>query len=207
MGNKPSRYGILLVVSGPSGAGKSTIINKLKKSVGNDLHFSVSCTTRAPRPKEEDGVDYYFVSKNNFKKKIADDKFIEWCEVHGNYCGTLVSEVVDRLKVGQDVLLDVDVQGAMKIKQIDNLVIQDCAEYVFLGPPSFDVLEERLRGRGTETEEVIKLRLDNAKKEIKYWDEYDYLLVNKDVDITVNDLKNIIDVFHKGTKRLKHYLL
>ena len=207
MGNKPSRYGILLVVSGPSGAGKSTIIKRLKKSVGDSLHFSVSCTTRKPREGEVDGVDYYFVSTNSFKKKIADGDFIEWCEVHGNYYGTLISEVVDRLKVGEDVLLDVDVQGAIKIKDVDNLVIKDCAEYVFIGPPSFDALEERLRGRGTETEEVIKLRLDNAKKEIKYWDEYDYLLVNKDIDITVNDLKNIIDVFHKGTKRLKHYLL
>ena len=205
MNKKPSKYGILLIVSGPSGAGKSTVIKKLQES-NKELYFSVSCITRQPRKGEVDGVDYYFVSVDDFKRKVENGEFLEHCEVHGNYYGTLMGEVVDKLKFGIDVILDIDVQGAMKIKKIDNKVIKDCSEYIFIGPPTFDDLEKRLRGRGTETEEVIKLRLDNAKKELKYWDEYDYLLVNKKVDTTVNDLKNIIDVFHKGTKRLKHYL-
>ncbi len=201
---KPPRLGIALIVSGPSGAGKSTVCQALRKIKG-DLHFSVSCTTREPRPGEKDGIEYYFIGNDEFKRRIENDEFIEHADVHGHLYGTLRKEVIDFVKKGRDVLLDIDVQGAMQIrsKTENDEVLRSSTEFVFIGPPNFTELERRLRSRATETEDAIRTRLENARKELDCWDKYDYLLINKDIDKTVEDLKCLLDILHKSTKRLE----
>lgn len=201
--NKTPRLGIALIVSGPSGAGKSTVCNGLREQK-KDLYFSVSCATRKPRPGEKNGKDYYFVGKKEFESKIRNSEFLEYAEVHGNYYGTLRCEVMDKIKSGRDVLLDIDVQGAMQIKNTakNDPLLSRCAEFVFISPPDFKELERRLRSRGTESEEVIQGRLKDAKIELDFWKEYDFLLVNGDIEKTITDLRNLLDVLHKSTKRL-----
>ena len=203
--NKPEKLGIALIVSGPSGAGKSTVCAEVKK-LEPELVFSVSCTTRSPRPGEEDGRDYYFISEEEFKVKIKQNLFIEYAEVHGNYYGTLRSEIIDRVSAGQDVLLDIDVQGAIQIKTYaaNDEILKKCIELVFIGPPNFEELEHRLRSRATESEESIKVRLENAKAELEKWHEYGFLVINKELDNAVADMKAFLDVMHKSTKRLKN---
>ena len=204
MTNKPAKLGLALIVSGPSGAGKSTVCELLRKK-RPDLKFSVSCTTRGPRPGEKDGEDYYFLSSEDFAAKVAENQFIEHATVHGNSYGTLRSEIIDRINQGEDVLLDIDVQGALQIKKYvknDDLLAR-CVEFVFIGPPSFEELERRLRSRGTETEEAIAVRLKNASDELEKWNEYDYLVINKELDKAVDDMEHLIDILHKCTKRLK----
>jgi len=201
---KPERLGIALIVSGPSGTGKSTVCDELKK-LEPGLKFSVSCTTRAPRPGEENGREYYFISKEEFKSKIEKDLFIEYAEVHGNYYGTLKSEIIEKISSGVDVLLDIDVQGAMQIKEYAGKddILSKSIELVFIGPPNFAELEHRLRSRATESEESIQVRLKNAKAELEKWHEYGFLVINKELDKAVADMKAFLDVMHKSTKRLK----
>jgi len=193
-----------MVISGPSGAGKSTVGQTLRNQ-GGDFYFSISCTTRSPRPDEIDGRDYYFVSQAEFDKKISSGEFLEYAEVHGNYYGTLSSEVFPRIENGQDVLLDIDVQGAMQIKAQarENALLQQCLELVFIGPPNYAELEKRLRSRATETEAAILLRLKNARAELNAWDKYDFLVINQDLDVAVKDMKVLIDILHKSTRRIK----
>ncbi len=201
---KPERVGIALVVSGPSGAGKTTVLERLRE-IEPSLEFSVSSTTRQPRPGEVDGEDYSFVSKEEFKSKVERGEFVEHAEVYGNFYGTPLTEITDRVLAGRDVLLDIDVQGADRIRkraQEDDLLAA-CCEYIFIGPPSYEELERRLRSRGTETEEAIERRLTTAKVELERWREYGFLLINKDVDATVKDLLAFLDIMHKSTKRLK----
>jgi len=197
------KLGVMLVVSGPSGAGKSTICKKVIKD--NNLYFSISCTTRSPRPGEKDGVDYYFISKNEFTHKIETDDFIEYATVHGNYYGTIKSKIIDLLSAGKSVILDIDVQGALKIKEsiINDPLLNKCAEFLFIAPPSYSELERRLRGRGTENEKNIQKRLNNAKKELAYCFQYEYLLVNDEVESAINDMNAI---FVSLTKKSKRYL-
>ena len=201
---KPPRLGIALIVSGPSGAGKSTVCSELRR-IKKDLHFSVSCTTREPRPGEKHGYDYYYITHSEFREKIRKRKFLEYANVHGEFYGTLRSEVFDYVMDGADVLLDIDVQGAMKIrkKAETNKILSVVTEFVFIGPPSFNELERRLRSRNTESETAIQRRLNNAKKELDAWDKYDYLLINKELGKTVDDLYHLLDILHKSTKRLK----
>lgn len=200
---KPPRLGIALIVSGPSGAGKSTVCGNLFKK-HPELEFSVSCTTREPRKGEIDGKDYHFIDKKEFQRRIENNEFLEHADVHGNFYGTLKSEIIDRVEAGKDVLLDIDVQGALQVRESskNNPLLGKCSEFVFLGPPSFGELERRLRSRGTEKEESILKRLDNAKSELEHWKDYDYLIVNKDVEQAVQDMENLIEMLHKSTKRL-----
>ncbi len=201
---KPARLGIALIVSGPSGTGKSTVCDELK-NLEPDMIFSVSCTTRKPRPGEENTREYYFISEEEFKSKVEKNLFIEYAEVHGNYYGTLRSEIIDRVSTGKDVLLDIDVQGAMQIKEYaeNDEILSKSLELVFIGPPNFEELEHRLRSRATESEESIRIRLDNAKSELDKWHEYGFLVINKELDKAVADMKAFLDVMHKSTKRLK----
>jgi len=201
---KTPRLGIALIVSGPSGAGKSTVCNSLRER-HPELEFSVSCTTREPRKGEVEGKDYRFIEKKEFQRRIENNEFLEYADVHGNYYGTLKSEIIDRVNAGKDVLLDIDVQGALQIRESSKKysLLGKCSEFVFLGPPSFEELERRLRSRGTEKEESICKRLDGAKSELGHWKDYDYLVINQDVEQAVKDMENLIETFHKSTKRLE----
>lgn len=179
--------GILFVLSAPSGGGKSTILKRVMAELPG-LIFSVSHTTRSPRPGEKDGRDYHFVSRDAFLaiQQRQPSGFLEWAEVHGNLYGTSREEVERHLQAGRDVVLDIDVQGAMQVlKAVDPVT-------VFITPPSLGELEHRLRGRGTESEENLALRLDNAKKELSLRDRYDYLIVNDQLPDAVESLRAVI---------------
>lgn len=180
--------GILFVVSAPSGAGKTTLCYRLSKELSN-LAFSVSHTTRKPRQGEVEGRDYYFVSDEKFKEMISSGAFVEWAEVHGNRYGTSRAELDRLFSKGNDVILDIDIQGAMQIKKSGTF-----GTFIFILPPSMRVLEERLRGRGTDDEDVIRLRLANAVGEIKYFKEYDYIIVNDVLDDALEQLRMVIKV-------------
>lgn len=170
------RTGILLLVSGPSGSGKSTLCRRLEDE--GEASFSVSCTTRAPREGELDERDYYFLSKEEFLRRVEAGDFIEHAEVHGNHYGTLRSEVVERLKKGVDVVMDIDVQGAAQVRDCKDEVIQKSLVDLFVMPPSEKELAARLTSRGTDSEEVIALRLKNAIEEMSHWPKYRYRLVS-----------------------------
>lgn len=195
--------GVALFVSGPSGAGKTTVCDKLLNQK-KDLHFSISCTTREPRQGEKDGEDYYFITPEEFKRKVENDEFIEYAEVHDNYYGTLKTEVTDRVSKGEDVLIDIDVQGMKQIKEamLGDQLLEKCSTFVFIAPPSFTELENRLRKRNTETESTISKRLLNARKELKAWDKYTYLIINDEVDKAVNRLLSVMEAVCIRTERL-----
>ncbi len=181
--------GKLFIISGPSGAGKGTIAKRILEET--DLEFSVSMTTRSPREGEIDGVHYYFVCEDDFVKHIENDGFLEHAQVFGNRYGTPKGPILERLEKGTDVLLDIDVQGALQIKQnYPNGV------FIFILPPSMAELRKRLTGRGTETAEVIEMRLGKTLTEIAYVDKYDYLVVNGDLEEAVNRVRSIIIAEH-----------
>ncbi len=183
------KRGTLFVISSPSGGGKSTIISHLLDQEDN-LYYSVSATTRKPRKGEKDGDDYHFITREEFEAKIKNNEFIEWAEVHNNLYGTLKSEIDKALEKGRNVILDIDVQGGESIKKI----IPDSV-LIFLMPPSIEVLENRLKKRGTESELSLKQRLKAAKHEIKYADKYDFQVINNKLEDTVNEVKTIIKHF------------
>ena len=180
------RKGMLLVISGPSGTGKGTLIKQLMEE-DPTLVFSVSATTRAPRPGEIDGVHYHFVSNEQYDQLVAEGAFVEYATVHGNRYGTLRSEVYQRLERGENVVLDIDVQGALNVIANEKEKVS-----IFILPPSMKVLRERLTGRGTETEEAVERRLHNAIWEISQKDKYEYKVVNDDLDDCVRKLQAII---------------
>ena len=187
---------LLLVVSAPSGAGKSTLCNRLVDEFPN-VSYSVSCTTRAPRGEEQDGVHYYFLSKKEFKERIKYGEFLEHAKVHGNFYGTLEDTVVYAMEEGSHILLDIDVQGAAQIREslarLDpRHPIRRGFTDIFISPPSHEELEKRLRGRGTDKDSVIKKRLATAIKEMEHAKEYSYQIVNDDLDTAYNDLKAVI---------------
>lgn len=179
--------GVLLVLSGPSGAGKGTICHKLREK-RNDLSYSVSATTRAPRKGEIDGKDYFFITIDRFKEMIANDEMLEYAEIYGNYYGTPKPYVMNILDQGKDVVLEIDPQGALQIKKH----FPD-AVFVFIVPPSLDELTKRIYNRGTDSEEVIKRRLSAATSELEYASKYDYIIVNDEVEKATNKVSNIID--------------
>jgi guanylate kinase len=170
------RTGILLLVSGPSGSGKSTLCRRLEDE--GETSFSVSCTTRAPREGELHERDYYFLSEEEFLRRVEAGDFIEHAKVHGNHYGTLRSEVIGRLEKGVDVVMDIDVQGAAQVRACEDEVIQKSLVDLFVMPPSEKELAARLTGRGTDSDEVIALRLKNAIEEMSHWPKYRYRLVS-----------------------------
>ena len=178
--------GNIFIVSAPSGAGKTTLCRRLVETTPNIVH-SISYTTREPRPGEVDGRDYFFIDKKRFIEMVRDDEFIEWAEVHGNLYGTSRARILEKIDSNIDVILDIDVQGAAQIRQknID-------ATFIFVLPPSLNVLKERLRNRRTDTEEVIQKRLKNAIDEIRAYKEYDYIIVNDKLDEALMYLRSIV---------------
>lgn len=184
------RRGILFVVSAPSGAGKSTLLNALRP--GADFVYSVSCTTRAPRPGEIDGEDYHFLSAEDFAGKLAAGEFLESAEVHGNNYGTLRAVVSEQLAAGVDVLIDIDVQGARQIRGDASTDIRASIADIFIMPPSLDELRHRLVKRGTETPEQIEMRLTNAATEMEAWRDYRYTLVSGSVEEDLQKFRAIM---------------
>lgn len=170
------RTGVLLLVSGPSGSGKSTLCRRLAGE--QEAVFSVSCTTRAPREGEQNGSDYHFLTREAFESKITAGDFLEHAEVHGNLYGTLRSEVLERLATGTDVVMDIDVQGASQVRACDDPAIQTALVDLFVMPPDERELAARLTGRGTDSEDVIALRLRNAIEEMSHWRKYTYRLLS-----------------------------
>jgi len=178
--------GNLIIVSGPSGAGKSALAGKVLQTLPK-LKFSVSYTTRTPRGTEKDGVDYFFVSRSEFQSLIRGNDLLEWAEVHGNYYGTSIKYVEDLLEQGNDVLLDIDIQGAHIIREK-----RAAAVGIFILPPSYQVLRDRLHNRSLDDEVAMEQRLKRACKEIRHYKDYDYLIINENIDSAACELQSII---------------
>lgn len=194
------RLGILFVVSAPSGAGKSTLLAALRQTP--DFVYSVSCTTRAPRPGEIDGEDYYFVTQEEFQRRLAEGEFLEHAQVHGNYYGTLRSTIVQQLHDGMDVLIDIDVQGARQIREDSNAIIRDSVADIFIMPPSMAELRRRLIKRGTETPEQIEIRLHNAATEMELWRDYRYTIISGSVEEDLQKFRAIMRAERYLSQRL-----
>lgn len=177
--------GSLFVISGPSGSGKSTICKELEKE--ENIKISISATTRNIRNGEEEGINYYFLSKEEFERKISENAFYEYAKVFNNYYGTLKDKVDDMLKEGYNVILEIDVQGAMQIREQNKDAV-----LIFIMPPSEEELIKRLTGRNTESEEQLKIRIETAKEEISYKDKYDYVVINDNLEKAVEEIKEII---------------
>ena len=179
--------GNLFIISAPSGTGKTTVLKKVMAQMPA-LAFSVSHTTRAPRAGEQNGADYHFVDRSTFQDMQARGAFLEWAEVHGNLYGTSKDVIDENLAAGTDIILDIDVQGARQIKEKH----VRHAVFLFIVPPSLAELEKRLAGRNTDSAETITLRLNNARQELAAVDQYDYVIVNDEVDAAVDVLRSII---------------
>ncbi len=177
----------LYVISGSSGVGKGTV---LKGFLQRNPHYmlSISCTTRKPRPGEIDGINYFFLSKDEFKDCIENDKFLEWAEFAGNFYGTKKKYINQCLEEGKDIILEIDTQGALKVKQS-----MPEAVLIFICPPSYEALENRLRGRHTEDEETIQKRLNEAKVELERAEKFDYKIVNDDLEKAIQTLEDVIN--------------
>jgi len=171
-----ARTGILLLVSGPSGSGKTTLCRRLAEE--REARYSISCTTRAPRPGETDGRDYHFLTRDEFERRVAAGEFLEHAEVHGNRYGTLKSEVLGHLAAGTDIVMDIDVQGAAQVRACDDEAIHAALVDLFVMPPSEEELRARLTGRGTDSDDVIALRMANSLDEMRHWPEYTFRLLS-----------------------------
>ena len=186
------KRGVLFVFSGPSGVGKGTLKAKLFEEFADQIAYSVSATTRGPRQGEVDGKDYFFISRQEFERRVKNNEFLEHAEFAGNCYGTPRAYVEKLLDSGMNVVLEIDVQGALQVMKS----MPECVS-VFILPPSFEELEHRLRGRGTETEEKVRERLETAKRELPYAPQYDYQIVNGgDIEAAYQSLR---DVFLKST--------
>jgi guanylate kinase len=182
-----NKKGLLIVVSGPSGSGKGTLLTRLIKEEEN-IFFSISATTRKPRESEENKIHYFFITKEEFEEQIEQGNMLEYAEYCGNFYGTPKIEVEKQLNLGKDVLVEIEVEGALQVmkKAPDAL-------FIFIMPPSIEELEKRLIGRGTEPQDVIDKRIEKAKKEITQADKYQYIVVNDDLDRAYNQIKEIIE--------------
>lgn len=187
-----SSKGILAVVSGFSGAGKGTLMKELLSRYADRYALSISATTRMPRTGEEHGREYFFIAKDDFEQMINEDALIEYACYVGNYYGTPKHYVLEQMEAGKDVILEIEMQGALKVKEKFPETL-----LVFIAPPSAADLEKRLKGRGTETEEVIRDRLKRAVQEADFMEQYDYLLINDQLDTCVRELHRVIQVQHE----------
>ena len=194
------RKGVLIVISGFSGAGKGTITKKLLENYDN-YALSISMTTRQPRPGEVDGREYFFVDRERFEQHIANEELVEYAEYVGNYYGTPRAYVEEQLNNGKDVILEIEIQGALKIKERfpDTLLL-------FVSTKSADVLLERLTGRGTETEEVIRNRMMRAAEEAEGMNEYEYIIINDDLDVCVKETHSIIQSAKASAMRNEEFI-
>lgn len=184
------RKGLLILISGPSGTGKGTVCDLLRQK-HPEISYSISATTRQPRPGEQDGVNYYFYTKEKFREMIDQGQLLEWAEVYGNFYGTPKQKVLDRLEAGEDILLEIDTQGALNVMKV-----MPEGLFIFLLPPSLEELAARLQGRGTETEESLHRRLGAAVDEIKLATKYRYVVVNDKVEDAEETIANIIEAEH-----------
>ena len=180
------RKGNLFVISAPSGAGKTTLCQKLLKKMP-DMKLSVSYTTREPRKGEVNDVDYTFVTREKFKKMIDRGEFAEWATVHGNLYGTSIKRVKELNSKGYDIILDIDIHGAIQLRKS-----YEGAVYIFVLPPSMEALEKRLINRRTDSDEIIRNRLNNAKTEISHYENYDYIIINDIIDKAYKELESIV---------------
>lgn len=187
----------VIVISGPSGAGKSTFVQDLLKKHASELVYSVSATSRPRRADEKEGVDYFFLDRDDFRARIERSEFVEWAEVHGELYGTLRAQIDQSLAAGKNALLDIDVQGGRAVRRI-----YPDGVFIFILPPSLAALEERLRGRGTDSDERIRLRLENARREIGLAHEYDYAVVNEDWEAAARKVEAIVIAETARAKRM-----
>ena len=195
-----NKEGILIVVSGFSGAGKGTIMKALLERYDN-YALSISATTRNPRPGEEEGKAYFFKTTEEFEKMIAKDDLIEYAMYVGNYYGTPKAYVEEQLRAGKDVILEIEIQGALKVKEkFPNTLL------LFVTPPSAEELRKRLEGRGTETQEVIDGRMKRTIEEAEYMDQYDYLVVNDELDVCVEEMHHLIQGEHERCFRNQTFI-
>ncbi|HET7578249.1 MAG TPA: guanylate kinase [Bacillales bacterium] len=188
--------GILFVLSGPSGVGKGTVCKALRKK-GTALNYSVSATTRAPREGERNGVDYFFKTRKEFEDMIENDQLLEWAQYVGNYYGTPIDYVKETLAQGKDVLLEIEVQGARKVRRVFSEGV-----FIFLAPPNLKELKNRILGRGTESEDSVANRLSVAKEEIEMMANYDYVVENDEVDWACERIESIVTAEHCRKDRL-----
>lgn len=185
--------GLLLVVSAPSGCGKGTILGEILKD--DSFYYSISATTRAPREGEQDGVNYHFITKEEFEQRIAQGGMLEYAQYCGNYYGTPKKEVEQMRDAGRDVILEIEVEGAMKVRAL-------CpdAVFLFIAPPSVEELRRRLNKRGTEVAEVIEERVSQAARELSYADRYDYIIVNGELEKAIQDFRTVVRAEKLRTK-------
>ncbi len=193
---KLDNRGLLIVLSGPSGVGKGTVRSALFDMTGHDLVYSVSMTTRTPREGEVDGREYFFVTREEFQKRINENKFLEYAEFVNNYYGTPLDKVEEQLASGKEVVLEIEVQGALQVRK----KMKD-AVFVFIAPPTMEDLLKRLKTRGTESEELVKSRTEKAHKELELAYLYDYIVVNDTVENAADKIMAIIRAEHAKTER------
>jgi guanylate kinase len=195
-----SRYGILFVISAPSGAGKTTLVDALRETP--ESVYSVSCTTRPARAGEIEGEDYEFLPEADFLARVKAGEFLEYATVHGHYYGTLRGPVVQNLKNGIDVLIDIDTQGAAAIRNCDDEFIRQALSDVFIMPPDLDELRRRLTKRGTETSKQIELRLVTAAREMELWRDYRYTIISQSVEEDLQKFRHIMGAERYLSRRL-----
>ena len=193
---------MLLLVSGPSGSGKTTLCRRAADA--GIANYATSCTTRQPRPGEEHGNDYFFLSIDEFKEKINNEEFLEYAEVHGNFYGTLKSEVFTHIEDGKDVVMDIDVQGAEQIRNCEEPEIQLALVELFVMPENEQELRKRLTGRGTDSEQVIETRMNNSLKEMEQWAKYTYCLLSSDRETDYKKFESILSSESLHVSRIVH---